>query len=96
MEEGCPGTVKVSDTLNPLPYFDTQVFTRDEATLYERVSFRRMVGWSDGPTVTNHFFGLLGATRALFDSSLYEGVSIRLLDGRLGRFSYTNCLRFCH
>ena len=54
------------------------------------------VGWSDGPTVTNHFFGLLGATRALLDSSLYEGVSIRLLDGRLGRFSYTNCLRFCH
>ena len=38
------------------------LFSRDEATLYERVSVR----WSVGPSVTLSLFGLLGATNAAY------------------------------
>ena len=42
------------------------LFSRDEATLYERVSIRPLVrwsvGWLVGPSVTLSLFGLLGAT----------------------------------
>ena len=38
------------------------LFSHDEATLYEGVSVRPMVGWSDDPSVTSYFFGPLGAT----------------------------------
>ena len=42
------------------------IFSRDEATLYEVVS----VGWSDGWLVTSYFFGLLGATYAVYTALL--------------------------
>ena len=41
-------------------------FSRDEATLYKRVSVRWLVGW----LVTLSFFGLLGATNAVYTAPL--------------------------
>ena len=46
------------------------LFSRDAATLYERVSVRPSVGWSVGPLVTLSFFGLLGATNAVYTAPL--------------------------
>ena len=43
-------------------FVNTSLFSRDEATLYEGVS----VGRSVRPCVTCFFFGLLGATYALY------------------------------
>ena len=43
------------------------LFSRDEATLYERVSVRPSVGWS----VTLSLFGLLGATYAVYSALLH-------------------------
>ena len=37
---------------------------------YERVSVRPSVGWSVGPSVTLSFFGLLGATNAVYTAPL--------------------------
>ena len=34
---------------------ETVIFSRDEATLYERVSVRWSVGWLVGPSVRNAF-----------------------------------------
>ena len=47
-------------------YFAWNVFSRDAATLYERVSLRPLVG----PSVTLSFFGLLGATNAVYTAPL--------------------------
>ena len=41
-------------------------FSRDEATLYEGVSVGPSVGPSVGWSVTSSFFGLLGATNAVY------------------------------
>ena len=50
------------------------VFSRDAATLYERVSVRPSVRWSVRwsirPSVTLSFFGLLGATNAVYTAPL--------------------------
>ena len=43
-------------------FVNTSLFSRDEATLYEGVS----VGRSVRPCVTCFFFGLLGATHAVY------------------------------
>ena len=47
----------------------------DEASLYESVSVRpsvrRMVGWSDGRSVTSYFSGLLGATIAVYTALFF-------------------------
>ena len=48
------------------------IISRDEATLYEGVSVRRMVGRMDGRSVTSYFFGLLGATNAVYTALFYE------------------------
>ena len=45
-------------------------FSCDAATLYERVSVRWLVGPSVGPSVTLSFFGLLGATNAVYTAPL--------------------------
>ena len=44
------------------------LFSRDEATLYERVSVRPSVGWSVRPSVTLPLFDLLGATNAVYST----------------------------
>ena len=46
------------------------LFSRDEATLYERVSVRPSVGPSVRWLVTLSFFGLLGATNAVYTAPL--------------------------
>ena len=46
-------------------------FSRDEATLYEGVSVGPSVGRLDGWMVTSYFFGLLGATFAVY-TALYN------------------------
>ena len=51
--------------IGPFPFF-LLVFSRDEATLYERVSVRPLVGW----LVTLSSFGLLGATNAVYTAPL--------------------------
>ena len=50
----------------------TAIFSRDEATLYERVSVRRLVGPSVLPSVTLLLFGLLGATYAVYTALLWS------------------------
>ena len=49
------------------------LFSRDEATLYEGVSVRPMVGWTDW-SVTSYFFGLLGATNAVYTALLFSDI----------------------
>ena len=46
------------------------VFSRDAATLYERVSLRPFVRWLVSWLVTLSFFGLLGATNAVYTAPL--------------------------
>ena len=55
-------------------YRNTMVFSRDAATLYERVSVRWSVGWSVDRSVTLSFFGLLGATNAVYTAPLLVGL----------------------
>ena len=46
------------------------LFSRDEATLYERVSVRRLVRPLVGALVSLSLFGLLGATYAVYSALL--------------------------
>ena len=61
---------KAADTAQKRLVNHDWIFSRDEATLYEGVSVRPSVGPSIGPSVgwpvTSSFFGLLGATNAVY------------------------------
>ena len=59
----------VAQTANDL------VFSRDDASLHERVSVRwigPLVRWLVHPSVTLSLFGLLGATYAVYTALFYE------------------------
>ena len=61
-----PGLKKCTNRTNLCNF----LFSRDEATLYERVSVRPSIGWSVRPSVTLSLFGLLGATNAVYTAPL--------------------------
>jgi len=50
-------------------HLSNPLFSRDEATLYERLSVRPSVGWLVG-WLRFRFFGLLGATNAVYTAPL--------------------------
>ncbi len=56
-----------------------RLFSHDEATLYERVSVRRLVHWLVRPLVTLSFFSLLGATNAVYTAPLLVFVGNRYM-----------------
>ena len=51
-------------------------FSRDDATLYEGESVRPSVDRMVGLLVTSYFFGLLGATYAVFTALFYHSPKI--------------------
>ena len=53
-----------------------QLFSRAEATLYEGV-VGWMVGWMVGRSVTSYFFGLLGATNAVYTALFFFKTGIQ-------------------
>ena len=63
------------------------LFSRDEATLYERVSVRPSVRWSVRPSVprsvTLSLFGLLGATYGRVSGLVQQGEPTDKLRNRL-------------
>ena len=60
-----------------------EIFSRDKATLYEGVSVRPSVGWSDGRSVTSYFFGLLGETNAVYTALFSHLLSFSLADRKI-------------
>ena len=58
--------------LDILSHSAFRLFSRDEATLYEGVSVRRSVRRMVRPSVTSYFFGLLGATNAVYTALFYH------------------------
>ena len=53
----------------------TSIFSPEKATLYDGVSVRPSVGWMVRPSVrrmvTSHFFGVLGATHAVYTALFF-------------------------